>query len=348
MKKTAIAGFSILFALLLIVNPTTLLPNTKSAKALNVSMQWGHLEPDYDENEKALEEDICDSIYWMFYYDYWGTWGGTNAWWTYTNNTVVASTMDWENNANNGVNVVTNWWVGDYHASSPATPPFYGHLWFYGHNTTAVNADVNDTTVYDHATLEGSITSKQYFNFIWTCVNGGFYWYDNQGNYYTASGIMVPITSPSPPVSPSPEPTNPNDEYGFFYSNDAVGMPLAWTGISNMNPDGYNSYSGSYCYIGFESQSPFMIDYLPGTQVQAVYFPTFVYEWILGYHDFYAQHQTVSTGLDFASINTFGCWFEDSKLYKGYWLPNYEDEMAGWWFCRMRVLGNANQYLPYY
>jgi hypothetical protein len=154
---------------------------------------------------------------------------------------------------------------------------------------------------------------------------------------------------PSPP--PSPDPTNTNDEYGFFYSGDAVGMPLAWTNKSDMNLDGYNHDGGlpeGYVYIGFEGPSPYMQDILNGTQVQAADFPMLFYEQALGYHTVYHLHRTISESLDYASANTFGVDFDESIFYNGdwYYIDEEGEEMDGWWFSRMRVLGNAARYTP--
>jgi hypothetical protein len=340
MKKITIARFSMLAILLLSLLPLALLFGTESAEGLIVSMQWGHLnQNDYDGDEKDLEEDVSDYIYWLFYSDILGSWSPVNAWWVYTDDDYVDQVLGWEND-NSGVSFCTNWWVGDYHASGyPYIPGPYGHLWFYGHN----NDDISDYALYDYATNGGTISSKQNFNFIWTCVNGGYYWKDSQGNYDLIEGIMTPAESPGPP-----NPTNTNDEYGFFYYGDAVGMPLAWTGTSNMYLNGFYWYSGDYCYIGFEGQSPFMKNYLPETQVQAYNFALDFYEAALGYHSQYYQHQSIHNSLVYASWNTFGCSYQDSPFYDGYWVYTPPGEpVEGYWFCHMRVLGNGNMLLPY-
>ncbi len=349
MKKFDIAHYSVLVILLLSLIPLTLLFGTESAGGLNFSVQWGHLNPNnYEEDEKELEEEVCDYIYWCFYYDFWGSWGYTNAWWDYTNDTVVGLILGWEND---NASFCTNWWVGDYHADPPPhTPLPFGHLWFYGHD----DVDINDTNVYDYATSEGTISSKQKFDFIWTCTNGGRYWYNSDGDYYNISGIFYPIPG-DPGEEPTSEPTNTNDEYGFFEDDEyAVGMPLAWTGTSNMALDGYNGMGGSYCYIGFEGNSPFMIDDLPESEVPSDYFPRYFYLHALGYYDDeypYYEHQSIRDSLNFASWNTFGCSFNNSPFYEGYWVYLDETEVppsaVGWWFCHMRVLGNGYMILPY-
>jgi hypothetical protein len=355
MKNFAIKSFSILAIFLISFMPLAFPFMVKSAEALVISVQWGHLETDYDEDEKDAEEDLCDYIYWLFYYDDYdnnpthsGNWGVSNAWWVYTDTSGVATCMNWQNDPDNYIDFVTNWWVGDYFPGFPPPNPF-GHLWFWGDSD-----NVSDTQIHYYATGDGSISSKQKFDFIWTCANGGLYWYNDQGAYYNIQGIMYPVAG-DPETPPGFEPTNTNDEYGFFYSGDAVGMPLAWTGTSSMNLNGYTSTTGSYCYIGFEGRSPFMINDLPETEVQVDNFPKKFYEYALGYWDTYyypyCEHQTISASLDYASENTFGASFDETPFYTGYWEYLDEDEAPpgadGWWWVgHMRVFGKGNMVLP--
>jgi hypothetical protein len=353
MKKFTIASFSIFAILLLSLTPLTLPIRIESAKAVTLAMQWGHLSPymENDEDEKDLEEYVCDQIYWMFYYDnvdhhpyHHGSWEPVNAWWTYTTESDVETCMDWQNDPENDVSFVTNWWVGDAYADAESPDPF-GHFWFYGHN----GDHIEDTAVNDFATSGGIISSKQRFDFIWTCSNGGLYWDDSSGTTWNVTGITVPDQSET---KPDYNATNPFEEYGFFYNGDAVGMPLAWTNTSNLNINGYYSYIGDYCYIGFECSSPFMKNDLEGTQVQAYNFALYFYYYLLGYDDdVYPifEHESIRDRLDYASEQTFGCSFTQSPFYTGYWV--YVDvgneEYNGWWFCRMRVLGDGFMVLPY-
>ncbi|MFA5364994.1 MAG: hypothetical protein WC325_07450 [Candidatus Bathyarchaeia archaeon] len=342
MIKKRIASFCILVTLTIIT--ISFMINVTNADIM--TLQWGHLAPNYyDEDEKDLEEYVCDYIYDLFDNDYLGSWGPLNVWWTYTTDDVMEICMDWENNATHGVTFVANWWLGDYFADRSSQVPF-GNFWFYGHDGN----HIEDTQVYGNATTwEGNpVSSKQYFNFIWTCSNGGLYWYTTQGSYDNISGIMYPISG-DPGTPPVVTPTNTNDEYGFFNNTITVGMPLAWTGISNMNIDGYTCTSGDYCYIGFECASPFMQNYLNGTQVQAYNFPIAFYEFALGEENPLHFHRSTSASLDDASYETFGCYFSDSAFCNGYWI--YTDlegtEYDGWWYCRMRVLGNGARVMPY-
>jgi hypothetical protein len=343
MKKSAIKTCSILAILLLSLTSFTLLLGIESAEGAIVSMQWGHLAPGYLEDERDLEEDVCDAIYSLFDDDYWGSWATVNAYWSYTDTEGIETCMDWQNDPLNGVNFVTNWWLGDYLSDNNPPPNPWGHFWFHG------QADnISDTFVNECATSEG--TSLQYFNFIWTCANG-FWWNDTQGNSDTIIGITSPNTADGPPSDPpSPDPTNTNDEYGFFYNSDAVGMPLAWTNTSGMDLDGYYSDAGSYTYIGFEGPSPFMINDLPETEDDACYFPLDFYWYALGNDNPYHYRETISESLDFTSDINFGSEFDETPFYNGYWVHLDEEDAppgaVGWYFCHMRVLGNGDMVLP--
>ena len=93
-----------------------------------------------------------------------GDWAPVNAWWVYTTEDDLETCTDWQNDPSNGVSFVTNWWVGDFFADSPPPGPF-GHFWFYGHNSE----HIEDTRVHECATDYDTKSSKQKFNFIWTC-----------------------------------------------------------------------------------------------------------------------------------------------------------------------------------
>ena len=342
MKKFAIASFSLLAILLLSVTPFIDSFGIKSAEAYYISIQWGHLAPGFDANEQDAETAVCNYIQDLFYNDYYSTYNTWNAYWNYTTAGNVSACLDMQNDFGS-VYFVTNWWVGDYHPDASLSPAPWGHLWFHGHD----GHDISDDFVHDHATDYGYVSSKQGFNFIWTCANGGLWWNDNSGNYDNIGGIFYPLPTPSP------VPTNTNDEYGYWtgtppYATDNYGMPFAWTGHLELSIDGYANPSGDYCYIGFEGPSPFMQYDLPETSVDAGWFPINFYIFALGY--VYPWHQNIYNSLDFASDETYGCSFSESPLYNGYW--NYLDETeappegVGWWFCHMRVFGNTNLALP--
>jgi len=343
MKKFAITKFSILSILLLSLTSSILLLGVESAEGVIVSMQWGHLQVingNTDETEKAIEEDVCDYIYNIFDNEYYDSWATVNAYWDYTDTDGIVACMGWQNDAENDVDFVANWWVGDFlPAPIPpdefGEPPPFGHFWFYG------DADnVSDAFVDEWTTMNGTISSKQKFNFIWTCANGGTYWTDSSGNFNNITGIFYGAATPT-----SPPPQNTNDEYGFFDGGAAVGMPLAWTNTSSMNLDGYNYNQGSYCYIGFEGSSPFMKNYLPDTQVRADNFPMAFYIYAIGPPYTQHYHKSIAESLDFASDYTYDCEFDETELYDGYW--TYVTG-KGWFICRMRVFGNGSMILPYW
>jgi hypothetical protein len=337
MKKFAIASFSLVAILLLSMLPFMGSFGIKTAEASNqISIQWGHLyvnqtTGEFDEDEKSFEEDVCEYISGLFYDESYYDW---YAYWDYTTDDYVEDCMDIQNDPGYDVDFVTNWWVGDFYADLPPPNPF-GHFKFYGHDGN----HISDYLVRYWATDGGTISSKQYFNFIWTCANGGLWWNDNSGNFDNVSGIFYPL-----PTS-SPVPTNTNDEYGFLYNGvSAVGMPYAWTGRIDMNIDGYNSISGDYCYIGFEGTSPFMKNNLPEIGITAANFPCRFYRYLLGV-DYPYLHRSVRESLNYASDHTYDCDFDDTCLYTGYW--NYTTTpVTGWWFCHMRVFGNGNLQMP--
>jgi hypothetical protein len=300
-------------------------------KATNLGMQYGHLAPPYDTLEEETEEGVCQEIYNKFYYDYYTSCEPIDAYWYYTSATSVGQCLDWQRSYSD---YVTNWWVGDFHADPGPTPsPHpYGHLWFYGNNYD----DISDDFVHDHVTNNGYATSKEYFDFIWTCANGGRYWTDNYGNHIDVTGIKLPASTWF-----YPPPDNDNTEYGFWDPwNTNYGMPFAWTGNLDMDLDGYNNNQGSYCYIGWEGPSPFMLQYSDFLGRYFYEFPLDFYDKALGYMDS-GYHQTIHDSLDYASLNFFGFDFDEVFFYYGYWSPVYVPGDTYWFFVHMRVLGNS-------
>jgi len=341
--STTFKTFSILTILLLSLTTFTHLIAIEPVDGMIISMQWGQLASygGYNATEKSIAEDVCDYIYDLFEDDSWGSWSTVNAYWDYTDTDGIETCMIYQNNASKGVTFVTNWWVGDFHPTplDPNPAPF-GHFWFYGDDD-----DINDTCIHENANyfVGNPVTSKQKFNFIWTCANGGTYWTDSEGNFDNITGVFYGVESPT-----NPPPTNTNDVYGIFDSNDdCVGMPLAWTNRSDMNLNGYSSSSGSYTYIGFQAISPFMGDYLPGTSERTDNFPMAFYYAALGYHDPYYLHWDIDDSLDYASFDTYGTSFCSTDLEDGYWRPVVVNNQTKYFFCRMRVFGNGDMELPY-
>ena len=348
MRKPCIATCTLL--LLLAAAASTL--DVKSAAATKVAVQWGHLAPSgYPAGEGEAESWICNEIYWAFYNT--GGWAPSNAYGTYTQLGYVAQVLQYCQSPNNGVTWATAWWVGDFKPKGGNPQPF-GYLGFYGHN----GQDIFDYDVYKYANYYlwpppnswwQPIPSKQYFAFIWTCANGGLYWYTSNGNWYNVPGITSPAPSPT-----YPPPANPNTKYGFVvnpYSTPptVVGMPLAWTGSSSLSINGYNSPDyGSYCYVGWETISPWMVNPTGYNGVQYKWFPYYFYRYALGI-DNYGVHANIKSSLDYAARMVFGPRynFGNSKLASGEWVNSTGIGLGGWWYSRMRVFGNGNLILPY-
>lgn len=348
MKKSATKTYSILAILLLSLTSFTLLIAIEPVDGEIISMQWGQLAAyegsGYNETEKSIADDVCEYINDLFEDDVWGSWSAVDAYWDYTDTEGIETCMVYENNASNGVSFVTNWWVGDFLCTGSSPGPF-GHFWFYGDDT-----NVTDTSIHENANyFDGSpVTSKQKFNFIWTCANGGTYWNDSSGTFDDIPEIFWGVTEEE---IPEEDPTNTNNIYGIFYANDCVGMPLAWTNTSDMALDGYHSSSGSYTYIGFQANSPFMGDYLPGTSERTDNFPMAFYYAALGNQDPYYLHWDIDDSLDYASFDTYGTTFCSTDLEDGYWrrvvIEIDDDPVELYFFCRMHVFGNGDMELPY-
>ena len=338
MKKISFAVLLTLIILLLSLTSSVDFINIQSTEALSVGIQWGYLNP-YNGTEKYYESYICDFIRTRFAQQG-ASWGYQNLYWDYTTLEALYQTTQWEHLY---CDFAANWWVGDYHASMSQDPLPFGHLYCYGNS----GSDIPDYTVYQFTNFYHvymppfydywvSDPSRQYFNFIWTCVNGGFYWTDSSGNWDDIIGIIHPITGyPPPPSPPPPPPTNTNTQYGFWdYDSGAVGMPYGWTGTTTMSSD------GSYCYIGFEANSPFMGDRMPNS----VYYFNFPYRFYD--HALSVIHFPIWACLEYASWSTYQTSFANSEMNTGYWRYVTGEGMEGWYQCRMRVLGNNQISLP--
>jgi len=164
--------------------------------------------------------------------------------------------------------------------------------------------------------------------------------------------VKPPIEGIDYPKQPLPglPPVNYHQYYGYHDSihiTGAVGMPYAWTGRTNMGND--------YCYIGFETTSPYLQDSPPGswtiTDYAYGYFPYYFYEYLLG-RDGSVVHHDIADSLDYAARETFGTkqgeyyTYEDSILNIGHWFYTNLEGMEGWWYWRMRVIGYEDGVLP--
>jgi len=329
--------------------------NVNSANAAKIAMEWGHLNPalyNYNatrySNELSWETTICTNVNSMF-----GGkgWSNSNSYGASTTRNNVYNVLDNVAYPSNGVTTAATFWVGDFSHPSGVSPPSpYG---YFGCYTDVPNAYVIDYEIYNHATAYGS--SKQHFTFMWTCSNGGLYW-GNNGAWQNISGVTWSASAPT-----NPPPSNPNTQYGYNHLvgnsvYNRVGMPYAWTGTTGMSTNGYTSPSGSYTYIGWENNSPFMIDAPPAgsssTGLQYLYFVYHFYNYALGYAT--GTPEKVKVSLDYAAEMTFGrissssyYTFGTSVLNVGQWSNDpYFPGFANYWFyCKMRVLGNGNMYI---
>jgi hypothetical protein len=339
MKKKTLTTIVTVWLLLLFIALTPML-TVKSANAdTKVAMQWGHLYPNQIEGEKEAEEWICNKTYWNFYYN--TSFGPVNAYGTYTTLQNVANSLQWIQNPWNDVDWATTWWVGDFVPEWRDPQPDY-HRGFFPHS----GPTIWDYHIYKYANyfyfayigqwLEAP--SKQYFDFIWTCANGGLFF--NSTNYtYNVTGITEEDTSQTEPTY---TPTNNFTKYGFIHDYtttppNATGMPFGWTGTTSMSTDGYASPSGSYTYIGWENPSPWMTEENEN-QIQNKWFPYYFYESALG------EGGTIKQSLDYATSKMYSPLdkFDQTELYSGKWVPG----MEGWLYTRMRVFGNGNMVLP--
>jgi len=301
-----------------------------SANATKIAMEWGHLNYNLYvnnqtrfNNERAWETTICANVNSMFA----GRgWSSSNSYGNPTTPINVYNVLNNVANPSNGVTTAATFWVGDYYPSMSALPTPYGQLGCY----TSVNGSyVWDHEIYSRTTANGARASKQHFTLMWTCANGGLYWRSAQGGYNVIMGITFPIVQSTKPTG-TPN-TNTNTFYGHSVSstNSIVGMPYAWTGTTGMSLNGYSSPSGSYTYIGWECNSPFMIDTPPAgassTNLQYLYFVYNFYNYALGYVT--GSHETVNNSLNYAAETTFGVRtgntyynFGTSVLNTGQWL----------------------------
>ncbi|MCL1977899.1 MAG: hypothetical protein FWG55_07370 [Candidatus Bathyarchaeota archaeon] len=326
--------------------------NVEPVNAAKTAREWGHLNPNlysvnptrYN-NELSWETTICNNVNSMLAGK---GWSSINSYGTSTYPAGVYGALDATLNPSSYIPYATNFWVGDYFPSMSANPTPYGYLGCY---TSVTGSYVWDYEVYNHATAYGTQASKNYFTFIWTCANGGIYWFSSSGGYYVIDGITFPvIQSTKPTITP---PVNTNTYYGYRVdSTHIVGMPYAWTGTTGMSLNGYNNPSGDYTYIDWGCNSPFMIDQPPAgsssINLQYLYFVYNFYNYALGYVT--GSLETINNSLDYAAKATFGkqsggadYTFGTSVLNVGQWMnePNFPSSVNYWFYCRMRVFGNG-------
>lgn len=319
-------------SLLLLVLPLSAFTIPSARANTGLSMQYGCLAPNYDYYEYLNESAICNTIY--NYYYWWGYDAPPcNAYWGYTSAYWVAYCLDLQSTGEYAA-WVANWWVGDYHATYwYLIPGPFGHMWFYGNS----GDDIQDNMVFTQTTNGGTQSSYETFNFIWTCSNGGRYWTD-PGVWDEINGITNSTLSGE--SEPNFTPDNTNTMYGFIDDDPPyaeVGMPFAWTGITNMRLDGYGSPGApNYCFIGFEGPSPQM-----QAPLKDALYSRKAWQFVERfYYNALYYSLNANDALDAASDYCYGCDFDSTPLYNGYW----NKANGYWWFLTLRVLGNGNMY----
>ena len=228
---------------------------------------------------------------------------------------------------------IYNFWVGDYDF---AYDTYYGnnyylHWAFYGQPYSTPQDLVWDTIIYSTIGAWGSFN---YFDFIWTCSNGGSYW--------TPGGWGNPNLQPGPPLPPN---YDPYTVYGGFDPKGyEVGMPFAWTGTLSMSPDGYDSPgSWPYCYIGFQGPSPGLSTYAAFSETTYQTFVQSFYNAFTGQVD--GNHWNVIDSLNYAAQQTWGPYqnYLSCPLFNG-----WDSDIGGQaFYSRMEVLGDGLYYMDY-
>jgi hypothetical protein len=283
----------------------------------NASMQWGYLESGKQPcTELTDEANICCQI---------DVWTQYQNWYTYNlydppyDGYTPYSTIVYDNllyTLQDNCLATDNFWVGDY---CPSYPDGAWHWTCYGYPDNPQDL-VFDSMIY-YIVGDGSY---QYFDFIWTCSNGGC--------YFTPGGQI----DWNPSLNPDEDPPN----YGYFDSNGlCIGMPLAWTGLSNMRHEAYANPDTNcpYCYISFQGGSPYLKDTLNNSNDIMYYFVYYFYQYLTGAYN--GGHHTVGQSLDYASQQLWGETYGACTLNTG-WVnsDNYN--------CRMRVYGNGDYSIP--
>jgi hypothetical protein len=190
----------------------------------------------------------------------------------------------------------------------------YAYYSYYGYGYTGI----------EDYWLSAYTSWKNQFTFMWTCTeadcpigyrmlkdsNGQLYYGDYVDNYYY---------------------------FDIDHGTGLVGMPLAWTGNTDMAKDGYLSPdTGSNCYISFWNTSLGLCDdaefggnYNYGDFVRNFYYHALV--------DHYSIHNSLNYAMQDCGVSNF----QSSWLYQGY-TDGYGNH------CKMNVFGNSYNTLPYY
>jgi hypothetical protein len=165
--------------------------------------------------------------------------------------------------------------------------------------TVYMNGHPNDPDLVDNQVYPNTGSGNHYFVFWWSCASAN----------YIGSG------------SPSP-----------------WQLAYCWThkDSSQLSSDGYNSPSGSACYIGFQYASPALDSVDPFAWAN---YGAFVSDF---YYCAAQSHLSIKASLDASAqyITSNPYWtLRNLQLYQGYYYQG--------WFCYIKVFGNGNMVIPY-
>jgi len=203
-------------------------------------------------------------------------------------------------------------WVPYYTLVVDGYVRHYAYYSYYGYGYTGI----------EDYWLSAYTSWKNQFTFLWTCTEADCpigYCMLKDSNGQLCYGDYV-------------------DSYYYFdidHGTGLVGMPLAWTGNTDMAKDGYSSPDiGSNFYISFCNTSLGLCDQAEfGTYNYGDFVRDFYYHALV-------DHFSIQYSLDLAMVNCGVNGFSNSWLYQGYYVDNY--------YCKMKVLGNSDNTLPYY
>ncbi len=318
------------------------------ASAYKASANWGsyYLQ---DANEIADEYEVCQSIY--NYMDGAYNWDAVN----FCGSSTTASNV-YQTNINVRDSGTCSY-LATFHVGNWFCSGIEGGYWdfvYYGEWPIWEWISLGYTTHYNYYSYDGTgaqiaeylipYCSKTHFTFIYTCMNGGLYWNEENGQI---------VEGPVDAGNQYSQYPNDNELYAYLDTEKGtgrVGMPYAWLGTTSRSTDGYNDPDGSgYCYIGFQGRDPD----LHQVWEQGSFDGTFRYKhWVQYFYYRLSSGDTIKEALDWATNQMGGDYdyFDDSLFYKGYNFgydtrpgsPTYHE----WVLLRqMRVFGDGNIYL---
>lgn len=219
----------------------------------------------------------------------------------------------------------------------------YGAVFIYGHGH---NQTKHGSWYYwdgfDWIWLNN--TNIEYFSF-WDSYN--VYIDDAEIHYKTFSAnnyfvFMIPCESGKVNGYYDEDDYTYVEPYDYWYQGaGASGMPYCWTHRDDLAEDGYDEETrdnGDYCFIGFETFGPPMINQTGYNDKTVGDFVKRLYLRLLAYGD------SIHESLDTASSYAYGqSPFNATDLYNGWtqYVPGWGD-----WDTKMRIYGNANNTIP--